>query len=769
MSYLQRIIFNLNKKIRKDKMLRIFSRHDNDNLALILWLSVILILMAVGIVNYPSAGAKHLYSDQAVHIAGALSLWYDHDLVYTLADLSRFRGELPSETGPRGAFLKVGDDNQLYYAKPFLYALFTSPFVGLFGLVGFLIFNMICVGLIGLISIKILTRHIGGLNALMLVSGLMLFSPYLAWTPVSHPDIFIATLLILGGYLLLSDREDRVILYKLSGAFIMGMAVYEKPTFIIFAMALMVSQFSLVGFRLWLMLGVVMLVGWFLPTSVHLFQDGNLLPYQGLRFKVTSLSIIGTYPLEKDWPGVPDHGLTDKIFNAMTLFNAILSNVELLPEKTLDLFVGRQTGLLAYFPVAVLLVLLLLGGLTWRSIMLVGAFFTYLVIYWLAFPTNGYGGSGSYGPRYTMQALPMIVIAFVFFSKSAFFQSIISRKGLVSGVCMSGLMVSVAVQSNVFPLTEDNVKSPSNYMLSPVGEVFSLETSLLPSVYLLMPLRFSGGSDGGRDAIFRTGAKNKNCYNYLVKNDMQLDKLVLFQGGSIKPVSRMYLYATRDMQVEFIDNDTVLASVLAKSNKLVNVDLGDVYTKVYNDRIKGDVKWKELKIRSHLIGDETAIPALLDIGFVKKEILGTKYKLGEVLGSDQFSSNGISPTFCWQPDPLNYWSSGHYAGFNVQLSEPVSNDLEMNVWFKPFYPRDKEPLKVKLFVNSVMIDQYEFSREDGVQVKLTATLPKEMISDEGNIKLMFHVLNPSQPGSNDYRFLGMALQKVSLSPKIDNN
>jgi hypothetical protein len=93
-----------------------------------LWTIVLILLTMVVLKNLPLPENKRLFSDQAAHIAAAFSIWHDHDLIYSLDDLACFRQELPAESCPRDAFLKVGDYDQLYYENhSFMH--YSPPFI----------------------------------------------------------------------------------------------------------------------------------------------------------------------------------------------------------------------------------------------------------------------------------------------------------------------------------------------------------------------------------------------------------------------------------------------------------------------------------------------------------------------------------------------------------------------------------------------------------------------------------------------------------------
>jgi hypothetical protein len=217
------------------------SRGDRKTIKRIylLWFALCLLIFATTFYYAPDQSTRHLFSDQAAHIAAALSIVHDGDLRYTLADLMLFRKMMPAEHGPLGLFLKTGKEGDLYYAKPFLYALFAAPFVAFLGLKGFTILNIICFFSIGAVFFSVLFPRLGAFYSILTVFFLMLFSPFIAWIPIAHPDLFVAALLSIGGYLLLCNNEKLSIM--IFGSFILGMAVYEKINFIIILPFLWVS------------------------------------------------------------------------------------------------------------------------------------------------------------------------------------------------------------------------------------------------------------------------------------------------------------------------------------------------------------------------------------------------------------------------------------------------------------------------------------------------------------------------------------------------
>src|SRR5579864_5301567 len=101
--------------------------------------------------------------DEATYVSMALSLAYDHDLLYQQRDVERFWGLY--RAGPEGIFLKRGahwhvrfgggapwvhvrrtpdqSQDRLYFSKAIAYAIAAAPFVRVFGLNGLLVLNVL--------------------------------------------------------------------------------------------------------------------------------------------------------------------------------------------------------------------------------------------------------------------------------------------------------------------------------------------------------------------------------------------------------------------------------------------------------------------------------------------------------------------------------------------------------------------------------------------------------------------------------------------------
>lgn len=709
----------------------------------------------------PNSEDRRLYGDEATHILAAISVWEDSDFVYDLGDLSRFRENMPAVNGPRGAFLKVGRDNTLYYAKPILYSIYSSPFVGAVGITGFLVANFLCLSLIAALSIKILSGISGRLNAIIMTCCFLIFSPFLAWTPVAHPDLFIATLLFLGGFLVLEHpgKARALLLNKYIGAVILGLVVYEKPTFVIIVALIILARPSHKTLVTVPMLATCVILGWLIPTSIHLLQDGNLSAYSGLRFYVRQIN--GNFPLESGWSGLPRQAITEKVFEINSLILLIRDNIAIFPEKILDSLIGRHTGILVYFPGFIFIAYLLLVRLSWRSALVASGFLIYLAINWLVFPTNGYGGAGTYGPRYTMQALPVLILALTL-SNPKNIPFLFNEKGNTQRyMIFLCLVFSFILQGHVLFSVGNLVGSPHQFTLSKLAMRFPLEKSILIVSKFMMPARLSE-SDKQGNFLFRVGEDLEHCYDTPVKDSIQKDSLILYQIGKLKPTPNLWLTSSQDTFVQFYLKNTLLTETLLEAGKPERISIGDVFSREFHDRLTGEIRWANVTVTTKALNTfEENRHALLNIKLKEPEEINTTYSLGNVLAPSDFRQEGILPVFCWQSDAYNFWSSGKLAGLNIRLSEKAPGALILRMRVKPFIQEDGVPVNVNILVGDELIKSVSLS-EKFQSYNLVVNLPEGQLKNRDEFTVLFDIQNPAQPSRLDYRYLGFSIMNLAI-------
>lgn len=712
------------------------------------------------LVGSPSHDKKMLFSDQATHISAALSIWHDRDLRYTVNDLDRFRQELPAETGPRGIFLKVANNEVLYYAKPFLYALFSAPFVGINGLNGFAVFNLICYFVIGAVFLRIMLPVFGSFYSGVMVISIIVLSPFTAWISIAHPDLFIAALLSVGGFFLINQRSSMPI--RILGAFIIGMALYEKMTFVFAMPFLLIPLMRSLRIKDLFFVLAVMLLGWLIPTSINLWQDGNVLAYQGIRFYAGGIP----FPLENGWR-LPQTGITEHIFKLEALISALFGNIYVLPEKFIDFIVGRQTGILLYFPAALALLIISILNPNQKSVFIIAGLFSYLVIHWLVFPTNGYGGAGTYGSRYLMQALPLIILAFLW-QEERNIKTNGQIKMWVKCLVLIAAGLSLVFQYQVLPPSEKLVRNPPLFFKTQRAQIFPFESSLLPTIEHIMPKAFKNFvSDGKtRHIIYKTGFKHQNNYALKVDKFSKSTDFVLYQIGPEKAPPPLGVVTSKNMILKLVDNGIILKelNVPAGIHEFAELDNSIFKRSFYGLELGKEIRWRKLELQySPVIGKKNNSAGWLDVVFDYR--LSTFQRYGKKIIPDEFCDAAVRPDFHWShKENWGVWTDGEYASLTLNLGEEKRKLLfKFNV--HAYVPPESPERTVNVFVNGRRIDTWTFVKNDAPPETKFIVTPDDM-SGSSFAHIGFNIGNPKSPlelgRGGDPRKLGLGLSGLEV-------
>jgi len=404
------------------------------------WLAAILVLVG-GVVALKGFDPydEGVWGAMATHLMQARSLAYDGDLRYAKRDIDRWFENPTVEEGPRGLYLKRTADGY-HYASPFLYALVSAPFVRVLGDRGLLVVNVVLLAVIVWMLAGWWRRAAGPWRAAVFALAVVGFSLAPAYVFVMEPNLLWPALL--GGGLILvlraierpeprpaSDSEAqgssgagargvrwwRLIL----GALVLGLAVYERPLFALFAIGIVVAVVVTRGWKPLLVGALAMAAAWFAPTAVHLAQDGTISPYLGDRRQY----VRGVYPLterceafsagRRDESVLADGGIRRRvrIVPGGDLRGTLAVGRANLPLNLRYFVVGRQAGLLAYAPGAVMcLLLFLLCRGRRKTLPILVAAVLYTLFYLLLRPNGYFGGGTSLGNRNVLHILPALAL-----------------------------------------------------------------------------------------------------------------------------------------------------------------------------------------------------------------------------------------------------------------------------------------------------------------------------------------------------------------------
>jgi hypothetical protein len=373
-------------------------------------------------------------SDEATYVAMALSVAYDHDLVYERRDLERFFGLY--RWGPDGIFLKTGKQlrarvdgsppfvhlrqvpeqrsDRLYFSKSLIYPVVAAPFVRLLGLNGMLVLNVLLLAIACACAYLFLAARSQPGPAMAFALGFVFASCVPIYAVFLAPEIFNFTLVAVAYFLWLYKEVGppdalRALRWRwtdLAAALLLGVATYSKPSH-----ALLVAPLVLWAWwrRRWtdgVAIAIVAVATAGVLFSVTAFTTGEF-NYQGGDRR----TFYSKFPLDGSGENVfaqaQLHATNDSDSDSVLkdLSNRFTHNVEYF-------LIGRHFGFVPYFFPGVVAVGLWLVSREradpWRL-------FTFLavagsVVALLLFaPYSWSGGGGPPGNRYFMSLYPALL------------------------------------------------------------------------------------------------------------------------------------------------------------------------------------------------------------------------------------------------------------------------------------------------------------------------------------------------------------------------
>lgn len=366
--------------------------------------------LAIGGPGLP-AGLK---SDEPAYFLMALSLARDGDLRVETEDLERAFQEFPYR--PVNNLILMTDDGwrTVLYGKPYLYSLFAAPFAAVAGAHGMIFFNsLLLLAMIWMGALYLARYNPPGIAALF-AAGFFLVSPAFAYVFWLHPEVFSMTAVAACLFLGLRPRgpgerwRRTLLLAALSGA-VLALAVYHKPVIGAVGLAPLYGFFR--GRRwaegaAWLA-GAALSLGAAVGLAVAL--TGHPTPYLGVERQGTRVCDPETIPVTAATAATAIEGLARPTGGAWSwIFEMPEVDPGMLLENGAYFLIGRHTGILPYFPFAILALGLFLAHRPrapdrWVLLAALGAVALFFLIY---IPANWQGGGGFVGNRYFVNLYP---------------------------------------------------------------------------------------------------------------------------------------------------------------------------------------------------------------------------------------------------------------------------------------------------------------------------------------------------------------------------
>jgi hypothetical protein len=377
-------------------------------IALLLGLLSAAAFLAIGSLR---GSLERVSGDEATFIAMAESLALDGDLAFRSEDAARL--EAAPQAGRKAVILQRAGD-RIFYSKPIVYPLVAAPFYRLAGIPGLLLLNLLVLAAALWLARAYLRRFAGETAALTLVTfvGASALPAYAAWKMSDTLQVGFALAglaLCLGP--LVRHGDDRahdlhpVLASRwapLVGAALLGLVVSMRTTHLAIAV---IPVLACLLHRRWrraavtaAAIGITLLA----LSGLTRVTSGAAQPYKATR---------ATFDPASGYPTESAPAKIDRFEEARATVGIRPVRPAVTAYASLYFLIGRHSGLVLYYPLALVLLLAslarpdrvgaaaLLGALG-----LVG-------LYLVLFPHNYFGGGAAIGNRYFLLAYVALLFA----------------------------------------------------------------------------------------------------------------------------------------------------------------------------------------------------------------------------------------------------------------------------------------------------------------------------------------------------------------------
>lgn len=353
--------------------------------------------------------------DSASFTLQALSIANDFDLKYDKQD-GKYWKELNWREHPAGLFFQEYSGGYAF-AKPYGYSLFLAAFIFLFGKAGFVIGNVLILGLIDLFIFLTLRSLYGKLESALLTVSFTFFSYAYMYVFYMHADLFLAMLSSMFVFLLtrLFVRPSK--LYFTALCLVAAFIAAEKIAAVLVMLpAFLLYFYKAKSFRTVVGFGLIFTAGFllFILPYLHYSDYKSWNPYTVKRL---SAPFSKPFTFDSDKRASSYNALNSgRHFNLSGIIKRTFdtSKVREKASSFYYYFFGAYTGMIVFIPFAFITILYsifrVLKKPDSRLVAPLIGLFSYILFYVVLFHTNYYGGGQSLGNRYFLQISPFIVL-----------------------------------------------------------------------------------------------------------------------------------------------------------------------------------------------------------------------------------------------------------------------------------------------------------------------------------------------------------------------
>lgn len=366
--------------------------------------------VVAGLAINPLKITRSFFSDEAVYYTMAYSFAIDGDMEFQQKDLVRVYREFAA--GPTGIVLKINNrDKTIVFGKAFLYSLVASPFIRFFGTRGFFILHALLLWLNLLSATWFCLRFMKPIAAVLFSIFYFLANASLVYLFWMTPEYFNMSLICYAVFFFVAGEtlNSEIKLLRppfnyIISAVLFAMATYSKPTNALLIVPLgiwMLYRKKVMQAMITASVFVLVTVGLF-GMNVYFTGEWNYQLGQRSVFMTNfpygraGASPFAPFTQRKVIPAVQRPPFVAKAF----LYNWGY------------FFFGRFSGLAVYFfPMFFVLLYYLFGKKTSLATAVYFSGWVGVLTYMVGIPWNYFGGSGTIGNRYLLNAFAVLPFA----------------------------------------------------------------------------------------------------------------------------------------------------------------------------------------------------------------------------------------------------------------------------------------------------------------------------------------------------------------------